>query len=209
MTSSAAAPAELPFSPAADRNKAPILQALRRLLPPAVSVLEIASGTGQHAQHVASACPGWTWQPTDAADAAALQAIDQRCRGLTNVLPAVRLNVLEHPWPVELARYSAVYCANMLHIAPWPTCAALMKGAAKRLTHGGPVLIYGPFRVDGVPTASSNEAFDADLRARNPDWGLRLLSAVEREAAALGLVLRDVIDMPANNLLVSFTPRAS
>ena len=199
-----AAPAHLPFSPAADRNKQPILEALQRLLPPTINVLEIASGTGQHAHHFASACPSWVWQPTDASDSAALHAIDARCRGLANVLPAVRLDVLEHPWPVELARYSAVYCANMLHIAPWPTCAALMKGAAKRLTHGGLVLIYGPFRVDGVPTASSNEAFDADLKARNPEWGLRLLSAVEREAAALGLVLQHVIDMPANNLLLVF-----
>jgi Protein of unknown function (DUF938) len=201
--------ADLPFSPAADRNKAPILQALRRLLPPSARVLEIASGTGQHAQHFASACSGWLWQPTDAADAAALHAIDTRCRGLANVLPARRLDVLRQPWPVEHAAYSAVYCANLLHIAPWPTCAALMTGAAAHSSRGGLVLIYGPFRVDGVATAPSNEAFDADLKARDGDWGLRRLPDVEREAAARGLVLRDVIDMPANNLLVSFTLPAS
>lgn len=196
--------ADLPFSPAAERNKEPILQALRQRLPAAVSVLEIASGTGQHAQHFAGACPGWTWQPTDAADAAALQAIDQRCRDLPNVLPAVRLDVLTPPWPLERARYGAAYCANMLHISPWPTCPALMTGAAAHLTSGGLLLLYGPFRIDGEPTAPSNEAFDTDLRARNPQWGLRSLSAVEREAAAHGLALHEVVTLPANNRLVVF-----
>lgn len=212
MTSFDAAPADLPFSPAADRNKEPILQALRQLLPASASVLEIASGTGQHAHHFASSCPGWTWQPTDATDAAALQAIDARCRGLANVLPAQRFDVGEQPWPLAAAQgppYSAVYCANMLHIAPWSTCPALMRGAANHLIASGLLLLYGPFRIDGVPTAPSNEAFDADLKARDPAWGLRPLSAVEREAAAQGLVLQEVIEMPANNLLVSFTPRAS
>jgi SAM-dependent methyltransferase len=196
--------ADLPFSPAADRNKEPILRALRQRLPTACSVLEIASGTGQHAQHFASACPGWTWQPTDAADAAALQAIDQRCRGLANVLPAVRLDVLTPPWPIDSARYGAVYCANMLHISPWSACPALMSGAASHLTSGGLLLLYGPFRIDGELTAPSNEAFDADLKSRNPQWGLRSLSAVEREAAAHGLTHQEVVALPANNLLVMF-----
>jgi hypothetical protein len=93
----------------------------------------------------------------------------------------------------------------MLHIAPWPTCAALMHGAARHLRSGGQVLIYGPFRIDGVATAPSNQAFDADLKTRNPEWGLRSLSAVGREAAAQGLVLQEVVALPANNLLVSFT----
>ena len=203
-----AAPADLPFSPAADRNKQPIFDTLRRLLSPSATVLEIASGTGQHAQHFASVCPSWVWQPTDASDAAALHAIDMRCRGLSNVLPALRLDVLAPPWPVERARYNAVYCANMLHISPWPTCAALMKGAASHLAAGGLLLLYGPFRIDGVATAPSNEAFDADLKARNPEWGLRSLADVKREAAARGLALQEVIALPANNLLVSFTPEA-
>jgi SAM-dependent methyltransferase len=203
-----AAPADLPFSPAADRNKRPILDALRRLLPPSATVLEIASGTGQHAQHFASACPSWVWQPTDASDTAALRAIDTRCRGLTNVLPALRLDVLKQLWPVERAHYSAVYCANMLHIAPWSTCPALMKGAASHLAAGGLLLLYGPFRIDGMVTAPSNEAFDADLRARHPEWGLRSLADVKREAAARGLALQEAIALPANNLLVSFTSAA-
>ena len=205
-----AAPADLPFSPAADRNKGPILEALQRLLPRAARVLEIASGTGQHAQYFASACPDWVWQPTDAADAAALHAINARCRGLANVLPARRLDVLQQRWPLgrdEHAPFGAVYCANMLHITPWFTCPALMQGAARHLAAGGLVLIYGPFRVDGVVTTPSNEAFDADLKARNPQWGLRTLSAVESEAAAQGLGLQEVVPLPANNLLVVFRVR--
>jgi Protein of unknown function (DUF938) len=200
--------ADLPFSPAADRNKQSILDALRRLLPASASVLEIASGTGQHAQHFALACPDWRWQPTDA-DPAMLPAIDTRCRGLANVSPAVQLDVLHQPWPGELASYSAVYCANLLHIAPWSTCAALVKGAALHLRADGQLSIYGPFRIDGVATAASNDAFDADLKSRNPSYGLRWLGAVEREAAAQGLLLRDVIDMPVNNLLASFRRTAT
>jgi hypothetical protein len=202
-----AAPAGLPFSPAADRNKQPILEVLQRLLPHSARVLEIASGTGQHALHFASACPDWIWQPSDAVDAAALHAIDARCRGLPNVLPAVRLDVLQQPWQLGRARYGAVYCANMLHIAPWSTCCALMTGAARHLNAGGLVLLYGPFRIDGVATAPSNEAFDADLQSRNPQWGLRSLSAVERKALAVGLTLHEVVDMPANNLLLAFVAR--
>jgi hypothetical protein len=176
------------------------------VLPASAGVLEIAAGTGQHAHHFASACPGWIWQPTEAAaDAAALQAIDARCRGLANVMPARRLDVLQQPWFPEVStppRYAAVYCANLLHISPWPTCAALMTGAAGHLAVGGLVLIYGPFRVDGVATAPSNEAFDADLKARNPAWGLRSFAAVERAAVAQGLALQAVVDLPANNLLL-------
>ena len=193
---------DLPFSPAADRNKEPILEALRRWLPSTASVLEIASGTGQHACHFARACPGWMWQPTDA-DPAMLPAIDAHCSGLANVLPALRLDVMQGAWPVSpIAPFAAVYCANLLHISPWPTCAALMTGAARHLAAGGLVLIYGPFRIDNVATAPSNEAFDADLKARNPAWGLRRLAAVEREAAARGLALQAVEDLPANNLLL-------
>ena len=192
----------LPFSPAAERNKAPILQVLQPRLPVAVSVLEIASGTGQHAQHFAQACPGWAWQPSEL-EAAALPAIDARCRGLANVRPALALDVMQLPWPLA-ADIGAIYCANMLHIAPWAVCAALMQGAARHLLTGGRLLLYGPYRQHGVATAPSNQAFDADLKARNPEWGLRDLAAVEREAAAVGLALREVVTMPANNLLLVF-----
>lgn len=199
-------PPDLPFSPAAERNRAPILEALRRLLPPVASVLETASGTGQHAQHFAAAQPGWTWQPTEA-DERLLGAIDARCAGLANVRAALRLDVLDGaraPGAADGAPYDAVYAANLLHISPWPTCAALMRCASAQLRAGGLLLVYGPFRVDGVPTAPSNEAFDADLHARDPRWGLRQLAEVQAEAASAGLAWRQTLAMPANNLLVVF-----
>ncbi len=198
-------PVDLPFSAAADRNKGVILAVLQRLLPREARVLEIASGTAQHARHFAEAQPSWAWQPTDTTDDAR-QTIDARCAGLTNVRPALRLDVLDAAWPP--GSYDALYCANMLHISPWATCPALMRGAAALLAPGGLLLLYGPYRVDGVPTAPSNEAFDADLKARNASWGLRALADVEREAAAVGLALREVVTMPANNLIVAFAKRA-
>ena len=196
---------DLPFSPAADRNKSLILFELRRLLPPSANVLEIASGTGQHAQHFASACIGWRWQPTDG-DAQSVQAIDARCRGLANVEPTVWLDVLHPPWVLPpQTMFNAIYCANLLHIAPWSTCPALMRGAAARLVSTGKLLLYGPYLRDGVATAASNQAFDADLRARDPRWGLRDLLAVEHEAQVVGLTLQEVVAMPANNLMVVFS----
>lgn len=195
--------ADLPFSAAADRNRGPILQVLQRLLPSRARVLEIASGTGQHAQHFAAANAGWAWQPTDA-DASMLAAIDARCAGLPGVAPALHLDVQAAAWPVDAASLDAVYCANMLHISPWSTCPALMAGAQRHLVPGGLLLVYGPFLVDGVPTAPGNLAFDADLRARDARWGLRTVAAVAREAAAQGLVLQETVPMPANNLTLVF-----
>ncbi|HEV8690503.1 MAG TPA: DUF938 domain-containing protein [Ideonella sp.] len=194
---------ELPFSPAAERNKAPILAVLRQVLPAEAAVLEIASGTGQHAAHFAASQPGWTWQPSDA-EAAALPAIARRCAGLANVRPAVHLDVLASPWPSSLGRYDALYCANMLHISPWATCAALMRGAASHLTAQGQLVLYGPLIVDSEATAPSNLAFDADLKARDPRWGLRHLAEVAAEAAAQGLAFERRFDMPANNLVLVF-----
>ena len=190
------------ISPAAERNKAPILEVLRRVLPPTATVLEIAAGTGQHAAHFAAACPGWTWQPTDA-DAAALPDIAARCSSLPNVRPPMQFDVLAHPWPTA-DRFDAVYCANMLHISPWATCAALMRGAAGCLRQGGALLLYGPFLVDGENTAPGNLAFDADLRSRNPHWGVRRLGDVIDEAAAAGMGFECRFDMPANNLSLVF-----
>lgn len=192
----------LPFSPAAERNRAPILEVLTRVLPESCRVLEIASGTGQHAQHFAGVRPGWQWQPTDA-DALSLPAIAARCRALPNVARPLHLDVLQ-PWPAALAGFDAAYCANMLHISPWPTCAALMSGVAQRLVPKGALVIYGPFIVDGEPTAPSNAAFDASLNARDPEWGLRRLSAVIAEADAVGLRFEQRVAMPANNLMLLF-----
>jgi hypothetical protein len=196
-------------SAAAERNQAPILVALERLLPRRdVVVLEIASGTGQHAAHFATALPHCTWQPSDV-DPSALASIDARCTGLVNVRPALLLDVMSARWGAVPATVDAMFCANLLHISPWPTCAALMRGAARHLGADGLLVLYGPYIVDGVPTAASNVAFDADLRARDERWGLRRLADVTREAEGAGLALRERIDMPANNSLVVFSRAAS
>jgi hypothetical protein len=195
--------AERRRSAAAERNRAPILALLQKLLPAHGVALEIASGSGQHAAHFAAALPRWQWQPSDA-EVEALPSIDAWCAGLANVRPALPLDVLRDEWHGVPAQVDAIYCANMLHIAPWPTCAGLMRGAARHLAGNGMLLVYGPFVVDATPTAPSNLAFDADLRARNPAWGLRKLADVAREAEAVGLRLRDREPMPANNLLLVF-----
>lgn len=194
-------------SPAAERNKGPIVEQLQRLLPKQGRLLEIASGTGQHALHGAAALPGWHWQPSDA-DAAALGSITawRQQAGLANLAPPLHLDVLSQPWPVT-DQFDAVFCANMLHIAPWPCCAALMQGAAQRLTEPGLLLVYGPFRVQDEATAPSNLDFDADLRQRNPQWGLRWLHEVAAEAEQAGLALQQRVAMPANNLLLVFGRR--
>ena len=194
---------ELPSSPAAERNKAPILEVLSRLLPDRAKVLEIASGTGQHAAHCATERPGWSWQPTDA-QGQQLAVIAGRCASAANVLPPLQLDVLAAQWPPALGRFDAVVCVNMLHVSPWAACAALMQGAARHLAVGGALILYGPYRVDGEPTAASNLAFDADLRSRDPEWGLRRLDDVVGEAERAGLVFAERVDMPANNLMLVF-----
>ncbi len=196
-------PSQRQHSAAAERNRAAILAVLERLLPPRGVALEIASGTGQHAAHFAAALPGWQWQPSDL-DAGALASIDAWCADLANVRPALALDVVRTPWPGVPDRVDLILCANMLHISPWPTCAALMQGAARHLARAGLLVVYGPFVIDGTPTAPSNVAFDADLRARDPEWGLRRLGDVVGEAEAAGLRLREREAMPANNQLLVF-----
>jgi len=191
------------FSPAADRNKAAILEVLRHILPEAATVLEIASGSGQHAEHFAAARSDWDWQPSEA-DATALAAIESRTVALTNVRPPLLLDVLAPRWPESLARFDALYCANLLHIAEWATCAALMRGATRHLVPGGALVLYGPYLVDGEPTAPGNVAFDADLRRRNSAWGVRRLADVMAEAERAGLLFERRIGMPANNLVLVF-----
>lgn len=196
-------PSELPFSAAAERNRGPILDVLRRVLPARATVLEIASGTGQHAAHCAAAEPGWTWQPSDVGEAS-LPAIAARCAGLANVRPPLALDVLAQPWSATLGRFDALYCANMLHISPPATCAGLMRAAADHLRRDGLFVVYGPFIVEGEPTAPSNLAFDADLRTRDPAWGLRRLGDVVAAAGIAGLAFEHRFDMPANNLTLVF-----
>ena len=194
----------LPFSPAAERNKQPILDVLRRVLPTQGLALEIAAGTGQHAAWFAAGLPGWTWQPTDF-DTDALPAIAARAAepaGSGLVCAPLRLDVMASEWPFEAAAFDAIYCANMLHISPWATCAALMNGAARHLTADGVLITYGPYLEDGVPTSPGNLAFDASLRSQNADWGIRRREDVEQVAQRAGLRLRERHAMPANNLLL-------
>lgn len=196
-------------SPAAERNRQPILEALRSVLPVQGTALEIASGTGQHVAWFASALPGWTWQPSDAhPDGFASIAWWCAQAGVANVEQPVVLDVMGPRWPadgVEFgARFNAIYCANMLHISPWATCAALMLGAARHLTVDGVLITYGPYLERDVPTAQGNLDFDLSLRETDAGWGIRALDDVTRQAALAGLRLRARIQMPANNLLLVF-----
>jgi len=196
---------DLPHSPAADRNQEAILAHLTEILGARGTMLEIASGTGQHAVGFAAALPGWTWQPTDF-DAAMLPVIAERIArsGLSNLLPPQRLDVTSHPWPSSARKFDAMFCANMLHIAPWDACVGLMAGAARQFAPGGKLITYGPYLEKDVPTAPSNLAFDENLRARDPSWGIRELDAVMKEAGRNGLALTQRHPMPANNLLLVF-----
>lgn len=197
---------DLPHSPAADRNKEPILAQLRETLGAQGTALEIASGTGQHAVWFAAGLPGWTWQPTDA-DPAMLPVMAQRIAqsGRSNVLPPRHLDVTASPWPAFPGKFDAIFCANMLHIAPWEACLALMAGAAGHLRAGGMLVTYGPYFERGVAPAASNVAFDESLRARDPSWGIRELEQVVAAAGSAGLVFAHRHAMPANNLLLVFT----
>jgi SAM-dependent methyltransferase len=190
-------------SPAAERNGPPILAALQRLLPPTGVLLEIASGTGQHAAFCSAGLPGWQWQPTDF-DADALPSIAAWCEGRPNARPPQRLDVMQPTWPGVPAQVDAIYCANMIHIAPWACTTALMQGAARHLAPHGLLITYGPYLEDGVVTSPGNQAFDTDLKARNPAWGIRQRSEVASEARAVGLALRERVEMPANNLLLAW-----
>jgi cyclopropane fatty-acyl-phospholipid synthase-like methyltransferase len=191
------------FAPATQRNREPILAVLRRALPSKAAVLEIASGTGQHAVFLASALPGARWQPSDRDDDS-LASITAwiASEGCTNVAPPVRLDVTAELWRVGV--FDAIFVANLIHIAPWRACAGLMRGAAAHLVSNGVLILYGPFKIGGEHTAPSNAAFDADLRARDRSWGVRDLEAVAAEARAHGLVLDERVAMPANNQTLIF-----
>lgn len=193
----------LRLSPAAERNKRPILDVLRQALPAEANVLEIAAGTGQHAAWFAAAMPGWRWQASDA-QADALDSIRAWAADLPHAQrPAVlQLDVMQGEWPVEPAAFDGIYCANMLHIAPWAACAALMQGAARHLAPAGRLITYGPYLEDGVPTSPGNLAFDESLRRENPAWGIRRREDVEQQARLAGLCLHERHALPANNLLL-------
>lgn len=187
--------------PAPERNREPILEVLTRVLPAKAHVVEIASGSGQHAHAFASARPGWTWQATDLDDENLASIRAWQGEGPANMLPPLRLDVCA-PWPVTEA--DAVLCANMIHISPIEASEGLMRGAAKLLASGAPLITYGPYLVDGKHTAESNARFDASLRSRNPTWGLRSIEALEAMAGAQGLRLEEQVAMPANNFILVF-----
>ena len=191
------------FSPAADRNKQYILEVLRNLLPQRGHALEIASGTGQHVAWFSAGLAQWTWQPTDAMPAA-LASISAWAaeQGLPNVRPSLVLDVMAPEWLPGGAQFDLIYCANMLHISPWATCAALMQGSARHLAPGGLLVTYGPYLEVGVPTSEGNLAFDQSLRAQDPAWGIRRLEDVAQVAAGAGLRLQARHAMPTNNLLL-------
>jgi SAM-dependent methyltransferase len=188
-------------APAAARNRDPILAVLRRVLPARGTVLEIGSGTGEHAVYFAAGLPHLAWQPTDIdADALASISAHRRSAELPNLLPALALDAAAPVWPV--ARAEAVVAINLIHIAPWQAAKGLMAGTARVLAPGGVLYLYGPFKQDGRHTAPSNAAFDASLRAYDPQWGVRDLREVADLARRHGLDLVERVAMPANNLSV-------
>ncbi|MFY7865917.1 DUF938 domain-containing protein [Roseateles sp.] len=190
------------YSPAAERNRTPILAALLELLAQQGVALEIASGSGQHLAHFSQALPGWNWLGSDPSDAALASIEAWHPQGPK----PLKLDVAQKDWalPPSHQTLDLIYCANMLHISPESNTAALMRGSAHHLSQAGLLIIYGPFIVPGESTAPSNLAFDADLRRRDPAWGLRSLREVSDAAQHSGLQLQQTLRMPANNLLLVF-----
>ena len=195
---------KLPSAPSAERNKQPIADVLTRVLPRSGLVLEIASGTGQHAEHFARVLPTLTWQPSDA-DTKMLPALSARVQraALANLRAPLEFDV-HHSGP-PLHGVAAVVCVNMIHIAPWSACVALLGHAERLLAPGAPLVLYGPFKRGGEHTAPSNAAFDEDLRRRNREWGVRDLDEVVAVAREHSLELAEVVAMPADNLTVVLT----
>jgi hypothetical protein len=193
-------------APATERNRDAIAAVLREVLPERGLLLEVAAGTGEHAAYLAPLFPGLRWQPSDP-DPEALTSIEawQADGEAGNLLPPVFLDAASNTWPIDSA--DAILCINMVHISPWSATEGLMCGAGRLLPAGGPLILYGPYRRAGVPTAPSNEAFDASLKGRDPAWGLRDLEAVQGEAAGQGLGFERLYDMPANNLTLVFRKR--
>lgn len=185
------------------RNRQPILDVLARVLPPAGLVLEIASGSGEHAVFLAQNLPSLTWQPTDTDDGALASIAAHRAAArLPNLLQPLRLDATAERWPIDYA--AAFVCNNMIHIAPWRVTEGLMAGAGRILQPGGILYLYGPYRIDGRHTATSNADFDAWLKAQNSEWGIRDLAEVTALARRHRLDLSETVEMPANNLSVIF-----
>jgi hypothetical protein len=198
-------------SPSAERNREPIAAVLRRCLPAAGAVLEIASGTGAHVAWFAAQFPGLVFQPSDPGGTQrASVAAWIAAAGLENVRPPLALDVASPDWernPDIPSPLAAILCINMIHISPWAAALGLLRGAGELLADGGVLYLYGAYKCGGRHTAPSNAAFDASLRAQDPEWGVRDLEAVNAAADRAGFALDEVVEMPANNLSVIFRRR--
>lgn len=186
-------------APATERNREPIAAVLAEALPASGRVLEIASGTGEHVAFFAARFPGLVWQPSDP-DAEALASIAAWSEGLGNILPPLEIDAAAGAFPAA----DAILCVNMVHISPWEATLGLMAGAGRALPPGGPLILYGPYRREGIETAPSNEAFELWLKDKDPRFGLRFVEAVSEVAAAHGLALERLVEMPANNLMLVY-----
>lgn len=201
------------FSPACARNRDPILAVLKRVLPERGTVLELASGTGEHGCHFAAHLPALQWQPSDVAPdcLASIEAwrVDSQ---LDNLRPPLTIDVTAELWPLGAETeggpsFDGMFNANMIHISPWDSCLGLMRGAGQHLRSGGVLVVYGPFRIDNAHTAPSNSRFDESLRRRDPRWGVRDLEQVVALAGTHGLALSERVAMPANNFMLVFHRR--
>lgn len=189
--------------PATARNSEPIAEVLEQELPAEGTVLEIASGSGEHAVFMARRFPQISWQPSDP-DLEALASIGEWAReaGLANLGPPLEIDATAEVWPVS--HVEAMFCANMVHISPWSATEGLFKGAARVLQSGSPLILYGPYFEEDVEPAPSNLAFDESLRSRNADWGIRQVSMLDKLARQTGLNRTARYEMPANNLSLVF-----
>jgi hypothetical protein len=191
------------YAPATVRNRDSILDALRDVLPKRGVILEIASGSGEHVVHFASTLPSLAFQPSDSEPEALLSvAAWVKAAEVTNVRAPIVLDAFQSPWPIASA--DGIICINMIHISPWDATVGLIRGAAAILPRGSPLYLYGPYKRKGFATARSNQAFDQNLRDRNPTWGLRDLEAVAAIAQSAGFSVPTVAEMPAKNLSVVF-----
>ena len=191
------------YAPATVRNRDFILDVLRDVLPTTGAILEIASGSGEHVVHFARNLPSLVFQPSDPEPDALLSvAAWMKAAEVTNVRAPIVLDASRSLWPIASA--DGIICINMVHISPWDACVGLIRGAAAILPPGSPLYLYGPYKRKGFATAPSNEAFDRNLRDRNPIWGLRDLEAIAAIAQSAGFSIPDITEMPANNLSVLF-----
>ena len=201
------------YAAAVRRNREPIFDVLKQFLPESGLVLEVASGTGEHGAYFASRLPKLTWQPSDPnfdmhkSIMAWAQAEAQATHAKASTVKSpLELDAQKEPWPIDQA--AAIVCINMIHISPWASCLGLMAGAGRILEDGGPLILYGPYKIKNRHYAESNAAFDQSLQSQNPEWGVRDLDDVIKAAAAEGLQFRQTVKMPANNLSVMFTRNA-